>query len=1254
MKKIKLFLSSTFDELMIGRRDLFRNELRFRLEEELSRYGIYFYLYDFEFGIPMRTKPEHVLRTCLQAVKRSNMFLGIVENEYGTPVRTFLKEKGALEDIKRDYPMLIDAIDRNVSILELEFLYAMKLEQKSKLFLIVNNNYEKRSCKIQKLISEIQQSGQNCEKIVDYEDIKNKVMQWVLGVVRGALKNVKQDTLAAYAIRKTKYYVEDKQISDVYRYLGGRSRNILCIYGEQGSGKTVMTARMYIEQYYRGMCFAFIGCDIYTLSEVILVLLKQLYEYYGISKEKLDAVYSEREYVQLFQETIKTIASYPPKCYLIIDGVEKIRIMDMFSINVILPDKLPKNIKMVLTTSDKSLFYKKNLVSLLHKPIDKYKLLTEMLFAEGKQMEREHISRNPVFHIRTDTSLEYVYVFISQLVASAKYDTLNSMLFKQAFHAHTLVDLYAGVLHRILRRFPEHVNYIRDLMFYLISTENGLTERELELLVGRTDKDVLSFVYPYVEITGERRMLIRSEEFRNAISRLWRLEEKQARLFRKHIVNVCFKDAEEDPILGRELLYQLLHIQDEALTKYVLDNLQIVDSITYYNYEYALNQLLRLSSFKECLQNWSSIEVTEDNCVYMLAIVKIELERGMYDRAKRHLETILALLNANRIKQNYAGSIYNHLAVLHASCLNYNEAKKFAKKAILAEKKNDGNFAQVCEYKNILCRMYLNAGCFETAFTLSCRLLDLYGNSFYEDTVCRLRIEITLLHILYNQDKHTEYQKKYEWLLPRLEATFGKIHPETIDVRFLNIHYLISRGYTKKALEQCRQIEEMTKNDSRYQLELLLVESDIYYHMRDWTKEAVSLKKAGKLLEEKGQKESLEAISWYEKNMIYYMEIGQPKETIKIGMKVQGLLEKCIGPSLYEIDNLVNMGAAYEYMGKNSMSMKCYENAIKSLRQQKGVSKTKEAEIYNQIGSSAQNMQFYASAYKAYRHALNILRKYPEFQTELHGTVLNNMGQLMQEMKNENSALYFYDMALKSYRERFSGDNIHIANTLDNIGSIFDMREDYRRAAAFHLKGLQYRLKRGGLYTPSTVTSLHNLANTWYLDRKLLPAYIAECMAIQGLRKQEKSVDDYPIYMCMGKILEHVHLKHAALQYYMQAYHLLKRKKEIVSETVEIYLILATLEEDWEKNSVSEKLLLKASILLNNKKQFYRKDYELRIAICFSLERYYCYRGRYEEALWYLDVAEEVIEFKLERYEYKDICEMIATVRKEIEDCKEG
>lgn len=42
-------------------------------------------------------------------------------------------------------------------------------------------------------------------------------------------------------------------------------------------------------------------------------------------------------------------------------------------------------------------------------------------------------------------------------------------------------------------------------------------------------------------------------------------------------------------------------------------------------------------------------------------------------------------------------------------------------------------------------------------------------------------------------------------------------------------------------------------------------------------------------------------------------------------------------------------------------------------------------------------------------------------------------------------------------------------------------------------------------------------------------------------------------------------------------------------------------------------------------------------------EKYYCFHGRYRDALGYLD-----------RAEYKEILETISGVRKEITDCMEG
>ncbi len=182
MKKIKLFLSSTFDQSMIVQRDLFRNELRFRLNEELGQYGIYFYLYDFELGIPKHTKPQHVIRTCLRAIAAGNMFLGIIGNSYGTPIQSFVKKPEELKQLKTDFPMLAKAIDENASVLELEFLYALQCKKVSKMFLVLKNRKRDPGNKVKRLIFKIRQSGQKCVEAEDDKNIKDKVTAWVLNM----------------------------------------------------------------------------------------------------------------------------------------------------------------------------------------------------------------------------------------------------------------------------------------------------------------------------------------------------------------------------------------------------------------------------------------------------------------------------------------------------------------------------------------------------------------------------------------------------------------------------------------------------------------------------------------------------------------------------------------------------------------------------------------------------------------------------------------------------------------------------------------------------------------------------------------------------------------------------------------------------------------------------------------------------------------------------------------------------------------
>lgn len=81
---------------------------------------------------------------------------------------------------------------------------------------------------------------------------------------------------------------------------------------------------------------------------------------------------------------------------------------------------------------------------------------------------------------------------------------------------------------------------------------------------------------------------------------------------------------------------------------------------------------------------------------------------------------------------------------------------------------------------------------------------------------------------------------------------------------------------------------------------------------------------------------------------------------------------------------------------------------------------------------------------------------------------------------------------------------------------------------------------------------------------------------------------------------------------------------------------------------------MKANMMLDDKKELYRKDYELKMAVYFSLEKYYCYHGRYKHALWYLDATEKLIDSKLDKSQYMDILETISEVRKEIINYMEG
>lgn len=838
------------------------------------------------------------------------------------------------------------------------------------------------------------------------------------------------------------------------------------------------------------------------------------------------------------------------------------------------------------------------------------------------------------------------------MIATAKYDTIGSLLFRQNLKMSELSEVYAAFLRRLKRRFPGRDAYIENILLCMCCTENGLTEKELISLAGNMDKDILFFVYPYLEVTGEQRMLVRSSAFRKAIFRTWKIKREQVYLCRKHIVEVCFLDAEEDPILGRELLYQLQYLQDEKITAKVMGNLKIVDSILYYDEEYALTRLRKLQDFPKYLQRWSEWEVTENNHICMITVTNLEIENDMLENAERHLQEMHSLLEQGKIGQSYAGNIYYNLAVLYEKQFRYREARQYAEKSIQVAAGNGESSSHICDYKNILCRMCLDAGEYELASKMITDLLHIYHNPLYEESINRLRLRITYLNVCYRQERNREYEKEFKWLYPRLLKIFDSMHSELIHVRIMHIYYLAETGQLKQALEQYIQVRDIVQEDERFELKLCLAESEIYCQMGEWKKEYMSLQKAGRLLEKQGKKNTPAAKLWYEECMFFYSDTGHPWKAVKVAKRIQRLQREWNESPSEQIDTILNLGVAYEYAGEYNVAMRHYGEAMDIL-EKSGTTPQKAADIYNQVGTAAQSMQKYRKAYDAYTNALKILEQFPGYKTELKGIILNNIGQLMQETKHPERALHFYRKAMLYFREHLDAGNPHTVNTLDNIGSIWYMKEEYEKAAVFHLRSLLQRWKKGGLYSAATVTSLHNLARTWCSDKKILRALVAEGMAVLSLSHQEISPENYSVYMCMGEVLERLHLRHLALHSYMQASKLLRAKKEVVTETAEIYLIMATFSSNWESRPVSEKLLLKAGWILERKKALYRKDYELKAAVAFSLERYYLQNRKSDEALKQLEYAEHILLSLPDQEDYADIYESIRECRTGIKALRE-
>ena len=234
--KIRIFLSSTFSGSMLIARDAFRNELLAKLNAIAGQIRSNVYLNDFELGIPDGTEPLSVICTCLDSIVASDYFIGVLGDDRGTLLSTYLQDSNWCES---RYSSLIEqAIQSNFTVLELEFLCAVQSGHKSFFYLDterrIGDNYDKS------IENYLLLHNQRITGFSSLEELKRSVVndleaEWNLCYCAFANYSQQEKDVNIVLANKFRYYVPNvscvKRIED---YVRSDSNQVLWIVGKEG------------------------------------------------------------------------------------------------------------------------------------------------------------------------------------------------------------------------------------------------------------------------------------------------------------------------------------------------------------------------------------------------------------------------------------------------------------------------------------------------------------------------------------------------------------------------------------------------------------------------------------------------------------------------------------------------------------------------------------------------------------------------------------------------------------------------------------------------------------------------------------------------------------------------------------------------------------------------------------------------------------------------------------------------------------
>lgn len=511
MESIKVFLSSTFTDEMRELREKFRQIVVNEINRYISQIKGRMFYFDFEFGIPKESGKIYSAIKCLKMVRDSNVFCGIIGNNYGSPItESELKEyidKSSVGNINEDTEKFIHKLIVGKSVLNLEFDEALVNENIIKLF------YIDRSVKTNKdtleLIKKIKESGIECKEFRDANDFKQIVLEDIKMIINqkyGFLFDIyseKEKEYNTYYTYLAQYYIHRPEYSSIIEdYLSGYSTKPLVIYGEKGYGKSTLISECINNLNDKIVIHYHIGLEKKAIRPTELI--KNLIEDYKKKTGRdTDFIIDEEDF---FEDQLENDNHILDKLHSFLtklgeDNKEYFLIVDSFELldgngNVSywwLPNELPANVKFIVVSdicySD---FIEKSYLKIEVKGFDTHSfiLIKKILSMYGK--EDEYTSICDVIKEVISSPLMIIWM-VHLVIFFDKYDTFDQSNYLKVNNINALSELFIDRLESTYSSYGK--NFIGKFLSLIHVSRNGITLDDINQYFDNSCTEGIEYLY---------------------------------------------------------------------------------------------------------------------------------------------------------------------------------------------------------------------------------------------------------------------------------------------------------------------------------------------------------------------------------------------------------------------------------------------------------------------------------------------------------------------------------------------------------------------------------------------------------------------------------------------------------------------------------------------------------------------------------------------------------------------------------------